>query len=164
MRSSSTVMPPRGDGADGAACDVLYAENLRPQSLRLGIGRRTTHRSDWPPMRPNITKGSFLGIKLSCSNVSESGRIGCKHCKQARVPFASTSLRTSGLVPPSFPLQLHRQYVDCSADAAQSAPHWLQGSLSISSSAKAARMLTPYRNMDTRCRYELARGYSSYNR
>lgn len=55
MRSSSTVMPPSGDGAAAAfALAPVWAENLRSHSLRRATGRHPAHRSVWPPMRPNM--------------------------------------------------------------------------------------------------------------
>lgn len=57
MRSSSTVILPRGDevaAGAGAAFELVLAENLRSQTLRRATGRLTAHRSTWPPMRPNI--------------------------------------------------------------------------------------------------------------
>lgn len=137
MRSSSTVIPPSGVGPDaGGAFTGDCAENLRPQSLPRTGGRRAVHRSALPPMRPNMM-WKRRELKLFPSSLerryerflNREGRTS--GANTANIPssirFNLATTHDTGithLLPP----QLHSHNVDHSADIAQPAPHWPQGS------------------------------------
>ena len=68
MRSSSTVIPPSGEGADAAvALAPVCAENRRSHTFLRTTVRRAAQRSAWPPTRPNM-------VGCTGRSISESGK------------------------------------------------------------------------------------------